>query len=71
MILKLYKLSFLELCICGVLASCNCDLKKKIAEMIEQYRVMAFLMELNEGFKSMRDHVLSKDPLPNINMLYC
>lgn len=57
-------------CTCGVLARCTCDLKKKIAEMLEKDRVLEFLMGLNEGFDGLRDHVLTLDPLPNINRVY-
>lgn len=38
--------------------------------MIEQDKVMEFLMWMNGGFNSLRDHVSTQDPLPKINRVY-
>nr|XP_043615690.1 uncharacterized protein LOC122587575 [Erigeron canadensis] len=57
-------------CVCGKMQECACGITKKFQEIESRTKLMQFLMRLNDGFESVRNQILSMDPLPNINKAY-
>lgn len=54
----------------GGIVNCNCDLIKKLKEIVERNKVMQLLMGLDDRFEGVKNFILSKDTLPNINRAF-
>lgn len=49
---------------------CKCGVTKKLIEMDGSMKTIQFLMGLNEVFDTIRNQILIKEPLPNVNKAY-
>lgn len=57
-------------CTCGVMASCTCNILKKLKDAESLNKLIQFLMALNESFENIKGNILSMDPLPPVNRAY-
>ncbi|GKB73377.1 NSP-interacting kinase 1-like protein, partial [Tanacetum coccineum] len=67
---ELHSLNGIPLCSCGKMKDCPCGITEKFLEIDSRSKLMHFLMKLNDEFESVRNQILSMDPLPNINKAY-
>lgn len=67
---ELHSLNGIPICSCGKLKECTCGVTEKFLEIDSRSKLMQFLMKLNDDFESVRNQILSMDPLPNINKAY-
>ncbi|KAK9682407.1 hypothetical protein RND81_10G071800 [Saponaria officinalis] len=57
-------------CSCGVLATCTCNLLKKIVERDNKNNLIDFLMGLDRKYEHLRCQILAMDPLPSVNQAF-
>ncbi|XP_074302539.1 uncharacterized protein LOC141634162 [Silene latifolia] len=57
-------------CTCGAMASCSCNLMKRIVDNVAFERVLNFLMGLGDTYETLRTNILAMDPVPNVNRVY-
>ncbi|XP_074291707.1 uncharacterized protein LOC141618491 [Silene latifolia] len=57
-------------CDYGALATCTCNILKKIVERENVHHILDFLMRLEKIYDTIRDHILALDPIPSINHVY-
>ncbi|XP_074302004.1 uncharacterized protein LOC141633426 [Silene latifolia] len=57
----------IPMCTCGVMATCACQLLKRLFVRETQTKLIQFLMGLNGGYETVKTHVLSMEPLPPLN----
>lgn len=50
--------------------TCTCGASKEYQTLLHSERVYQFLMGLNEGFGTLKSHVLTMEPMPNMNKVY-
>lgn len=50
--------------------TCKCDVSKAYADLVLQYRLLQFLMELSESYGQARSQILLMSPLPSVNQAY-
>nr|XP_043639702.1 uncharacterized protein LOC122610813 [Erigeron canadensis] len=67
---ELHSLNGIPVCTCGKMGECTCKIMVKYAEIESRSRLMQFLMKLNDDYESVRNQILSMDPLPTINKAY-
>ena len=67
---ELQSLNGIPVCSCGKMRECTCGITEKFLEIDSRSKLMQFLMRLNDDFESVRNQILSMDPLPNINKAY-
>ncbi|GKC80235.1 hypothetical protein Tco_1131009, partial [Tanacetum coccineum] len=49
---------------------CTCNLVDKFLKIEGRSKLVQFLMKLNDDYESVRNQILSMDPLPNVNKAY-
>ncbi|KAF7154617.1 hypothetical protein RHSIM_Rhsim01G0137000 [Rhododendron simsii] len=52
------------------LPSCTCGAAKAISDLQQQFRLLQFLMGLNDSFTGVRSQMLLMEPLPSVNKAY-
>ncbi|KAK9750636.1 hypothetical protein RND81_02G209700 [Saponaria officinalis] len=57
-------------CSCGVLATCTCNLLKKIVERDNKNNLIDFPMGLDRKYEHLRGQILAMDPLPSVNQAF-
>ncbi|KAK9683488.1 hypothetical protein RND81_10G144600 [Saponaria officinalis] len=57
-------------CSCGVLATCTCNLLKKVVDRDNKNNLIDFLMGLDRKFEHLRGQILAMDPLPSVNQAF-
>ncbi|PWA64832.1 hypothetical protein CTI12_AA340690 [Artemisia annua] len=67
---ELHSLNGVPVCSCGKMRECSCGITDKFLEIDSRSKLMQFLMKLNDEFESVRNQILSMDPLPNLNKAY-
>ncbi|XP_039121731.1 uncharacterized protein LOC120258408 [Dioscorea cayenensis subsp. rotundata] len=67
---ELNNLNGIPVCSCGHMEKCACGVMEKFMELEMKNKLMQFLMRLNDDYESVRNHILSMDPLPSINRAY-
>lgn len=60
----------LPACSCGRIDQCRCDILGKMTEMMNEDRVIDFLMGLNGEYESVRSQIISMDPVPSLSKAY-
>ncbi|GKB51389.1 pyridoxal 5'-phosphate synthase-like subunit PDX1.2 [Tanacetum coccineum] len=67
---ELHNLNGVPVCSCGKMQECTCNLVDKFLEIEGRSKLVQFLMKLNDDYESVRNQILSMDPLPNVNKAY-
>ncbi|KAK9691835.1 hypothetical protein RND81_09G223100 [Saponaria officinalis] len=57
-------------CECGVIATCTCELLKKIVARDNKNNLIDFLMGLDKKYESIRGQILAMEPLPSVNQTF-
>ena len=57
-------------CSCGAIATCSCNLLKRILEVDQRMKPIQFISGLNEEYDLSSQNLLSSDPLPTINRAF-
>lgn len=64
---ELHSLNGIPTCTYGKMRECGCGITDKFLDIDSRSKLMQFLMSLNDDFESVRNQILSMDPLPSIN----
>ncbi|GKB44838.1 hypothetical protein Tco_0889780 [Tanacetum coccineum] len=67
---ELHNLNGVPVCACGKMQECTCNLVDNFLEIEGRSKLVQFLMKLNDDYESVRNQILSIDPLPNVNKDY-
>nr|GEX24917.1 hypothetical protein [Tanacetum cinerariifolium] len=67
---ELHNLNGVLICSCDKMQECTCNLVDKFLEIKGRSKLVQFFMKLNDDYESVRNQILSMDPLPNVNKAY-
>lgn len=51
-------------------SECSCNVNSRINEREDRLIIRKFLVGLNDQYRQVRSHILSMDPIPNLNKVY-
>ncbi|XP_074285495.1 uncharacterized protein LOC141611005 [Silene latifolia] len=57
-------------CTCAAIATCTCQLLKRIVERDNRNNLIDFLMGLDKKYDQIRGHILALEPLPTVNQAF-
>nr|GEY32913.1 hypothetical protein [Tanacetum cinerariifolium] len=67
---ELHNINGMPTCDCGKMRECTCSVLEKFSLRDSNFKLIQFLMKLNDEYESIRSQILAMDPLPTVNKAY-
>nr|GEV69731.1 hypothetical protein [Tanacetum cinerariifolium] len=67
---ELHNINGMPTCDCGKIRECTCSVLEKFSLRDSNFKLIQFLMKLNDEYESVRSQILAMDPLPTVNKAY-